>query len=85
MIAPHPRRQINVTEQLALAIVATAHAPSPNLVEANESRSPVRDERLFQRPARFATAALRVKVEKVKTSRRGSQAQHYCAATCDIA
>jgi hypothetical protein len=37
MITPHPRLQINVAEQLARSIVATAHAPSPNLVEANES------------------------------------------------
>jgi hypothetical protein len=39
MIPPHPRLQVNVAEQLARSIVATAHAPYPNLVGHNESRS----------------------------------------------
>ncbi len=52
MISPHPRLQVNVAEQLARSIVAAAHAPSPNLVGANESRSPVGGECLFQQPAR---------------------------------
>ena len=47
MIPPHPRLQVNVAEQLARSIVVAAHTPSPNLVGANESRSPV----LFQQPA----------------------------------
>jgi len=45
------RRQIDVAEQLALSIVAAAHAPSPNLVGGNESWSPGSEERLFQQPA----------------------------------
>jgi ABC-type uncharacterized transport system substrate-binding protein len=52
MITPHPRFQVNVAKQLTRSIVATAHAPSPNLIGANESRSPVCGEPLFQRPAR---------------------------------
>jgi hypothetical protein len=52
MITPHPRLQVDVAEQLARSIVAAAHAPPPNLVGANESRSSVGDERLFQQPAR---------------------------------
>ncbi|MGB8018833.1 MAG: hypothetical protein WCF80_23575, partial [Pseudolabrys sp.] len=51
MISPDPRLQVNVAEQLARSIVAAEHAPSPNLVGANESRSPVGSERLFQQPA----------------------------------
>jgi hypothetical protein len=51
MITPHPRLKVNVAEQLARSIVAAAHAPSPNLVGANESRSLVDGERLFQQPA----------------------------------
>ncbi|WP_271552885.1 hypothetical protein, partial [Bradyrhizobium sp. CCBAU 45394] len=47
MITPHPRLQVNVAEQLARSIVPAAHAPSPNLVGANESRSPVDGECLF--------------------------------------
>jgi hypothetical protein len=47
MIPPHPRLQVNVAEQLARSIVATAHAPSPNLVGANESRSTARGEPPF--------------------------------------
>ncbi|MGY4182994.1 hypothetical protein ACVIHH_008285 [Bradyrhizobium sp. USDA 4518] len=47
MIAPHPRLQVDVAEQLARSIVAAAHAPSPNLVGANESRSPIGGEYLF--------------------------------------
>ena len=58
MIPPHPRLQVNVAEQLARSIVAAAHAPSPNLVGANESRSPVGGERLFQQPARPRDKAL---------------------------
>ncbi|MGY4506355.1 sterol desaturase/sphingolipid hydroxylase (fatty acid hydroxylase superfamily) [Bradyrhizobium sp. GM24.11] len=54
MITPHPRLQVNVAEQLARSIVPAAHAPSPNLVGANESWSPVDDECLFQQPAREA-------------------------------
>jgi hypothetical protein len=52
MITPHPRLKVNVAEQLARSIVAAAHVPSPNLVGANESRSPVGGARLFQQPAR---------------------------------
>ncbi|WP_354098359.1 autoinducer binding domain-containing protein [Bradyrhizobium sp. S3.2.12] len=52
MITPHPRLQVNVAEQLARSIVAATHAPSPNLIGANESRSPIGGERLFQQPAR---------------------------------
>src|SRR5947209_6994915 len=52
MISPHPRLQVNVAEQLARSIVAATHAPSPNLIGANESRSSVGGERLFQQPAR---------------------------------
>ncbi|MGC2835877.1 MAG: hypothetical protein WA238_17465, partial [Methylocella sp.] len=52
MIAPHPRLKVNVAEQLAGSIVAAPHALSPNLVGANESRSPIGGERLFQQPAR---------------------------------
>jgi hypothetical protein len=44
MITPHPRLQINVAKQLA----RSAHAPSPKLIEANESWSPVSGERLLQ-------------------------------------
>jgi hypothetical protein len=36
MIPPHPILQVNVAEQLARSIVAAAHAPSPNLIGANE-------------------------------------------------
>lgn len=35
---PHPGLQANVAEQLALSMPAE-HAPSPNLVGANESQS----------------------------------------------
>jgi hypothetical protein len=69
MIPPHPRLQVNVAEQLALSIVATAHAMSPNLVGANESRSPADGERLFStacsapcfRALRSLTAAVRTR------------------------
>jgi hypothetical protein len=47
MITPHPRLKVNVAKQLARSIVATAHQKSPNLIGANESRSPVCGERLF--------------------------------------
>jgi hypothetical protein len=47
MITPHPRLKVNVAEKLASSIVAAAHASSPNLVGANESRSPIGGERLF--------------------------------------
>jgi len=57
MISPHPRLQVNTAEQLARSIIAAAHAPSPNLVGANESRSPVGGERLFQQPARRSSWA----------------------------
>ncbi|MGY2812082.1 hypothetical protein ACVIHF_008812 [Bradyrhizobium sp. USDA 4506] len=52
MITPHSCFQIDVAEQLARPIVVAAHAPSPNLVGANESWSQVAGERLFQQPAR---------------------------------
>jgi len=52
-----PRLQVNVAEQLARSIVAAAHATSPNLVGANESRSPVGGECLFQQPARPTSGA----------------------------
>jgi transposase len=51
LAADDPILQVNVAEQLARSIVAAAHAISPNLVGANESRSPVDGERLFQHPA----------------------------------
>jgi hypothetical protein len=51
MITPHPRFKVNVAEKLACSIVAAAHSSSPNLVGANESRSSVVGERLFQQPA----------------------------------
>jgi hypothetical protein len=47
MIPPHPILQVNVVEQLARSIVAAAHAPSPNLVRLNESRSTARGEPPF--------------------------------------
>jgi hypothetical protein len=52
MISPHPRLQVNVAEQFARSIVAAARTPSPNLFGANESRSLVGGERLFQQPVR---------------------------------
>lgn len=45
MIAPYPRLQVDVAEQLAC--FAATHAPSPNLVGANESRSTIGGERRF--------------------------------------
>ncbi|QQO23527.1 hypothetical protein JJB98_28145 [Bradyrhizobium diazoefficiens] len=36
MISPHPHLKINGAEQIDRSLVAAAHAPSPNLVEANE-------------------------------------------------
>ncbi|MDE2468127.1 MAG: hypothetical protein KGL35_05160, partial [Bradyrhizobium sp.] len=45
--------KVNIAEQLACSIVVAAHAPPPNLVGANESRSPLGGERLFQQPARW--------------------------------
>ena len=45
MISPDPRLQFNVAEKLARSIVAAAYAPSPILVGANESCSPVGGER----------------------------------------
>lgn len=39
MITPHPRPQVNVAEQFARSIVATAHARL-GIVGGNESRSP---------------------------------------------
>jgi hypothetical protein len=47
MITPHPRLKVNAAEKLAGSIVAAAHASSPNLVGANESRSPVGGEPFF--------------------------------------
>jgi hypothetical protein len=69
MIPPHPRLQVNVAERLALSTVATAHAISPNLVGANESRSPADGERLFStacsapcfKALRLLTAAVRTR------------------------
>jgi hypothetical protein len=48
MIPSHPRLQVNVAEQLARSIAVAAHAPSTNLVGANQSCSPVDGEPLFQ-------------------------------------
>ena len=45
MISPDPRLQFNVAEKLARSIVAAAYAPSPILVGANKSWSPVGGER----------------------------------------
>jgi hypothetical protein len=39
VIAPNPRLQINVAEQLASQIVTTAHSSAPNRFKANESCS----------------------------------------------
>lgn len=51
--------QINVAEQLTRQIVFAAHAPSPSLVGANEPRSRVGGEHLFQQPTlMFAVKAL---------------------------
>lgn len=47
MITPHPRLKVNVAEKLAGSIVAAAYASSPNLVRANESRSPAGGQRPF--------------------------------------
>jgi hypothetical protein len=52
MITPNPRLQINVAKQLTRSIVAATLAPSPNRFGANESRSSVGGESLFQQPAR---------------------------------
>jgi hypothetical protein len=52
MVTPHPSLEIDVAEQLARSIVAAAHASFPNLVGANESRSLVGGEHVFQLPAR---------------------------------
>lgn len=46
-----------LAKQLARSIVAAAHAPSPNRVGADESRSPVGGERRFQRSARPSFAS----------------------------
>jgi hypothetical protein len=47
MIAPYPRLQVNVAEQLARSIVVAAHVPSPNLVGASESSTSVDGEAFF--------------------------------------
>jgi hypothetical protein len=47
MISSDPRLKVNVGEQLARSIVASAHASPPKLLGANESQPPVGDEHLF--------------------------------------
>jgi hypothetical protein len=50
-----------VTRAFAMRVrIAATHAPSPNLIGANESRSPVGGERLFQQPARAGKLAAHV-------------------------
>src|SRR4051812_39826290 len=52
MIAPHPRLEVNVAEQLAGPFVLTAHTSPPNPFGASESPSHSRSQRLLQQPAR---------------------------------
>lgn len=52
MISPHLHPKINGAEQIDRSLVAAAHAPSPNLVEANEYAADLR--RAPSTPARIS-------------------------------
>ncbi|MDE2473016.1 MAG: hypothetical protein KGL35_30970, partial [Bradyrhizobium sp.] len=69
--------KVNIAEQLACSIVVAAHAPPPNLVGANESRSPLGGERLFQQPASGAVLMSDIAMGiLLRLAKPASQSQH---------